>query len=274
VVAALARARARGGGAAAVTHVALVHHETTAGVLNPVEAIGAALAAQPQPPALIVDSMSAFGAHPLDVRAARAAFVVSSANKNVQGLPGFSFVVAEKRALAACAGGAASLSLDLHAQWRGLEDSGQFRFTPPTQALLAFGAALEELAAEGGPPARLARYAANAALLRADMAELGFRPYVAAADAGAVISTFLWPDDARFQFDAFYAGLAARGLVIYPGKLTRDNCFRIGSIGHLFPQDMRRLTEAIREVLLGMGVALPVRQLPASPDPPDEDEVA
>ena len=272
--AAVARAVARSG-PGAYSAVAVVHHETTAGVLNPVAEIGAALAATASAgsaaPALIVDSMSGFGAHALDAVASRAAFVVSSANKCIQGLPGFSFVVAERAALERCKGVSRSLSLDLHAQWRGLEDGGQFRFTPPTQALLAFSAALDEHAAEGGAARRLARYAANAALLRADMAELGFRPYVAAGDAGAVISTFLWPDDPRFNFDAFYAALAARGLVIYPGKLTHDNCFRIGSIGHLFPQDVRRLTEAVRDVLTAMGVALPVRQLPASPEPADEE---
>lgn len=254
-----------------ISHVAVVHHETTAGVLNPVADIGAAIAAGVDAgapaPALIVDSMSAFGAYPLNLPAARVAFVISSANKCIEGLPGFSFVVAERRALMRCAGVSPSLSLDLHAQWSGLERNGQFRFTPPTQSLLAFRAALEEHAAEGGVSGRLARYAANFELLRADMAELGFKLYVEGDSAGCIISTFLWPDDPRFNFDSFYEGLGARGLVIYPGKLTRDNCFRIGTIGHLFPRDVRRLTVAVREVLLDMGVSLPVRQVQAQPEP-------
>ena len=266
-----ALARGAGGGGGGFSHLAIVHHETTAGVLNPLAEIGAAVAALPSPPALIVDSMSALGAHPLDAAAASAAFVVSSANKCVQGLPGFSFVVAERGALARCAGVSPSLSLDLHAQWLGLERGGQFRFTPPTQALLAFDAALDEHAAEGGSAARLARYAANLAVLREDMAELGFSLYVEApAERGCIISTFLLPDDARFDFPTFYSLLAERGLVIYPGKLTRDACFRIGTIGHLFPADMRRLTLAVRDVLRGMGVALPVRQVAAAAEPPDE----
>ena len=271
--AAVMRAVARKG-PGAYSAVAVVHHETTAGVLNPVAEIGAALAATASAgsaaPALIVDSMSGFGAHALDAVASRAAFVVSSANKCIEGLPGFSFVVAERAALERCKGVSRSLSLDLHAQWRGLEDGGQFRFTPPTQALLAFSAALDEHAAEGGAARRLARYAANAALLHADMAELGFTPYVEPAAAGAVISTFLLPDDARFDFARFYGALAARGCVIYPGKLTRDSCFRVGSIGHLFPADIRRLTTAVRDVLGELGVALPARQIAAAPDAPDE----
>ena len=122
----------------------------------------------------------------------------------------------------------------------------------------------------GGAARRLARYAANCALLHADLAELGLAPYVEPAAAGAVISTFLLPDDARFDFARFYTMLAARGCVIYPGKLTRDACFRVGSIGHLFPADIRRLTSAVRDVLGELGVALPVRQIAAAPDPPDE----
>ena len=118
--------------------------------------------------------------------------------------------------------------------------------------------------------ARLARYTANLAVLRADMAELGFALHVAPAEQGSIISTFLLPDDARFDFAAFYAALVKRGLIIYPGKLTRDACFRIGTIGRLYPGDMRRLTLAVREVLQELGVALPVRQLAAGPEPRDE----
>jgi 2-aminoethylphosphonate-pyruvate transaminase len=140
-------------------------------------------------------------------------------------------------------------------------------------------------------------------VLKADMAELGFHLYVPEGPAqGCIISTFLWPDDPAFNFDGearsplrsvssgydtcrrhscplplgdplpppllpravFYRELAKRGCVIYPGKLTKDNCFRIGSIGRLYPRDMRLLTTAIREVLQGMGVALPVRQIEAA----------
>ena len=248
---------------AAVTHVAVVHHETTAGVLNDVPALGAALAAQPRAPALIVDAMSSFGAHQFDAARARAAFIVSSANKCIEGVPGFSFVIAERAALAACAGRARSLALDLHAQAAGLAAGGQFRFTPPTHALLAFSEALREHAAEGGAAGRLARYARTRAALLRGMARLGFAPYVPAPAAGEIITTFLAPRDARFDFPAAYAALAARGFVLYPGKMAKADSFRIGSIGRIFEADADALVAAFEEVLVAQGVKLPVTQIEA-----------
>jgi 2-aminoethylphosphonate-pyruvate transaminase len=244
----------------AITHVAVVHHETTAGVLNPVAAIGRGLAALRAPPALIVDSMSAFGAYPAPVAEWRAAFVVSSSNKCIEGVPGFSFALCEGAALRACKGNARSLSLDLHAQWAGLAANGQFRFTPPTHALLAFSSALAQHEAEGGAPGRLARYAANHAALLRGMAALGFKPYVADGDAGCIITTFLVPKDPRFNFAAAYDGLARRGYVIYPGKTTVAESFRVGSIGQLGTREMDGVVGALREVLAEQGVALPVEQ--------------
>ena len=244
-----------------VTHVAVVHHETTAGVLNPVAAIGRGLAALPSAPRFIVDSMSAFGAYPAPVADWRAHFVVSSSNKCIEGVPGFSFALCEAGALRECKGNARSLSLDLHAQWAGLAGSGQFRFTPPTHALLAFDAALAQHEAGGGAAGRLRRYAANHRVLLEGMAALGFAPYVDADAAGCIITTFLVPRDPRFRFAAAYDGLARRGFVIYPGKTTVAESFRIGSIGELTEEHMRGVVAALREVLLEQGVAVPVTQL-------------
>lgn len=243
-----------------ITHVALVHHETTAGVLNPVHDIGVGLAALPRPPTFIVDSMSAFGAYEVDVAASRVHFLVSSSNKCIEGVPGFSYAIAERSALAACAGVARSLSLDLHAQWAGLAANGQFRFTPPTHALLAFNQALQEHAEEGGAAGRLARYAANHAALLRGMRALGFEAYVAPEHAGCIITTFLVPDDPRFRFGAAYDALAARGCVIYPGKTTVAESFRIGTIGRLYESDMHAVVRELEVVLREQGVALPVRQ--------------
>jgi 2-aminoethylphosphonate-pyruvate transaminase len=243
-----------------VTHVAVVHHETTAGVLNPVAAIGRGLAALPSPPAFIVDSMSAFGAYPAPVAEWRAHFVVSSSNKCIEGVPGFSFALCEGAALRACKGNARSLSLDLHAQWAGLAGNGQFRFTPPTHALLAFSAALAQHEAEGGAPGRLRRYAANHGALLRGMAALGFKPYVAERDAGCIITTFLVPKDPHFNFAGAYDALVQRGFVLYPGKTTAADSFRVGSIGQLDVRDMEAVVQALKEVLLEQGVALPVVQ--------------
>lgn len=253
-----------------VKHVALVHHETTAGVLNPVREIASAVARTRPGASIILDSMSAFGAYPVDMKGWGIDYVVSSANKCIEGVPGFAFTIASKDKLAAAAASGLadrprSISLDLHAQVKGLDASGQFRFTPPTHALLAFHTALKEHTREGGSAGRLKRYFDNFMTLKRGMAALGFTLYVPDGPAqGCIISTFLWPDDPAFDFNTFYSQLAARGHVIYPGKLTRDNCFRIGSIGRLYPSDVEALLAAIKEVLAGMGVRTPVKQLQPS----------
>jgi 2-aminoethylphosphonate-pyruvate transaminase len=238
--------------AADVTHVAVVHCETTTGIVNPIAAIGATAASAGA--AYIVDAMSSFGAIEIDLGAAWIDFLISSANKCIEGVPGFGFVLARRETLAAAKGRARTLSLDLHAQWAGLEADGQFRFTPPTHALLAFRQALEELAAEGGVAGRAARYRRNHETLRRGMREIGFEAYLADEDQGYIITSYRYPADPRFRFEEFYSRLSSRGFVIYPGKLSRAACFRIGTIGRLSPTDVEALLAAIREVLGEMGV--------------------
>jgi 2-aminoethylphosphonate-pyruvate transaminase len=234
------------------THVAVVHCETTTGLLNPLEPVGEAAAAGGA--ALVVDAMSSFGGIPMDLAEAGVDFLVSSANKCIESVPGFGFVLARRERLLATGGWARSVSLDLLEQWRGLDKDGQFRFTPPTHAILAFHRALEELEAEGGVAGRYARYRGNHETLIEEMSQLGFQPYLPPELQSPIITTFRYPDDPRFDFEAFYSLLGERGLVIYPGKLTRENCFRIGTIGRLFPDDVRRLCRGIREALEALGV--------------------
>lgn len=240
------------------SHVAMIHHETTTGLLNPIEAVGALLEERHPAASFVVDSMSGFGAYDVAPSQHNIDYLVSSANKNIEGVPGFGFAICRRAALEAQGGAARSLALDLLAQWRGLESSGQFRFTPPTHAMLAFRQALAEHKAEGGPAGRLARYSANASIIVAGLAKLGFVPYLDPAVQSCIITTFACPDDPNFDFATFYEDLAARGLIIYPGKLTAVDCFRIGSIGALHPPDMADLVCAIEEVLVARGVALPV----------------
>jgi 2-aminoethylphosphonate-pyruvate transaminase len=244
------------------THVAMVHHETTAGVLNPVDAVGKALLEADPNTSFIVDSMSGFGAYEVALEESNVSYIVSSANKNIEGVPGFSFALVKKdKMLAEAAGNARSVSLDLHGQWAGLEGNKQFRFTPPTHAMLAFNQALAEHTEEGGVAGRRARYERNFTVLCEGMAELGFVPLVNEQDQGCIITTFLFPDDANFDFQKFYQELSNRNMVIYPGKLTKADCFRIGSIGRLFEADMQNVVTAAKEILTDMGVALPVKQI-------------
>jgi 2-aminoethylphosphonate-pyruvate transaminase len=240
-----------------LTHVAAIHCETTTGIMNPIEAIGRIVREAGR--VYLVDAMSSFGAVPLDLADCGIDFLISSANKCIEGVPGFSFVLARRAALLATEGWARSLSLDLLAQWKGLEKDGQFRFTPPTHALLAFEQALRELESEGGVPGRAARYRANHTTLLHGMRALGFREYLRPEDQSDIITTFYYPADPRFRFEEFYDRLNAKGMVIYPGKLTHAECFRIGSIGRLFEADMRALVAAIRETLEEMGIAVPPR---------------
>jgi 2-aminoethylphosphonate-pyruvate transaminase len=234
------------------THVAIVHCETTAGIMNPIEAVGAVV--REAGCSYIIDSMSAFGGVPTDVTATQCDFLISSSNKCIEGVPGFSFVIGRRDALLKCEGQARTLTLDLHAQWKGLEQTGQFRFTPPTHALLAFGQALTELIAEGGVAARHARYLANHRALVSGMRALGLVPYLDEAVQGPIITSFHHPADPNFDFGRFYQALNDRGYVIYPGKLTRVDCFRIGSIGRLFVSDTEGLVRTIATVLDEMGV--------------------
>jgi 2-aminoethylphosphonate-pyruvate transaminase len=239
-----------------ITHVAVVRCETTTGILNPVETIGKLVNSTGR--IFIVDDMSGFGAIPLSMAAAEIDFLIASANKGIEGVPGFSFVLARREPLETCQGNARTLSLDLFEQWRGLETNGQFRFTPPTHAILAFAQALRELDAEGGVAGRAKRYQINHEMLVAGMTALGFRPYLAPESQSWVITAFHYPGDPAFQFEEFYQRLAGRGMIIYPGKLGRTACFRIANIGRLTVHDVQELLDAVAAVLSSMNLTVPV----------------
>ena len=235
-----------------ISQVWLVHCETTSGIVNPLADLAQAVNSRNR--IVMVDAMSSFGA--IDINMVRDGIdvLVSSANKCIEGIPGFSFVLAKKEMLAAAEGQCHSVVLDLFEQWQGLEKSGQFRFTPPTHALVAFRQALRELDEEGGVEFRLRRYRRNAAVIIEGMNRLGIQPLLADNQAGPIIQTFLCPRDDNFKFDVFYEALRARGFAIYPGKLTKVDSFRIGNIGALDEAVMARVVQAIATVLRDMNV--------------------
>jgi 2-aminoethylphosphonate-pyruvate transaminase len=229
----------------------LVHCETTTGIFNPIEDFG--ILAQKYGVTYLVDSMSAFGAVPLNMAACNIDFLISSSNKCIEGVPGFSFVLAKREALQTCQGQADTMVLDLHAQWAGLEKDGQFRFTPPVHALLAFKQALAELQEEGGVEGRSERYLSNFNTLKKGMQALGFKEYLEEEKQGYIINTYHYPEQEHFDFKTFYQELNQRGFVIYPGKLSKANCFRIGNIGRIYPEQVVQLIGAIAEVKTSMG---------------------
>ncbi|WP_054312063.1 2-aminoethylphosphonate--pyruvate transaminase [Mesorhizobium sp. 1M-11] len=237
----------------AITHVLAIHCETSSGILNPVAEISEATYARGRK--LLVDSMSAFGAIPLEVGRIRYEAMVSSANKCIEGVPGFGFVIARKSELEKAKGNSHSLSLDIHAQWAAMEKTGQWRFTPPTHVVAAFLEALRMHEAEGGVAARGARYMQNRNVMVEGMRNLGFETLLSDRWLSPIIVTFFCPADGNFVFERFYELMKDKGFIIYPGKLTVVDSFRVGCIGRMDEHVMRRVVEAARQSLAEMGVA-------------------
>ncbi len=227
-----------------VTHVSVVHCETTTGVLNPLKEIADVVKKHGK--TLIVDAMSSFGGIPVDMAQLGIDFMISSANKCIQGVPGFGFVIARRSLLEQCKGVARSLSLDLYDQWSTMESGhGKWRFTSPTHVVRAFLQALKELREEGGIEARHARYCENHRVLVEGMRSAGYETLLPDSEQSPIITSFYYPD-AGFDFHAFYNALKEKGYVIYPGKISQADTFRIGNIGDVYPDDFKRLVDIIK----------------------------
>ena len=249
----------------AITHVAAVHCETTTGILNPINEIGQIV--RRHGCLFVVDAMSSFGGIPINIEAAGIDFLISSPNKCLESVPGFCFVLGRRYTFLAHEKHARSLSLNLADQLRGFDKNGQFRYTPPTHTLLAFEQALQELDREGGVAARSGRYQKNHAVLLAGMKDLGFKTYLPPAVQSYIITAFHYPDDPQFKFIDFYQRLSESGFIIYPGKISRADTFRIGTIGHLFEPDLRALLTAIRHAIEVAAMHPVDDPHPALPDP-------
>lgn len=227
-----------------VSHVATVHCETTTGILNPIEQYAEVIKRHNK--VWIVDAMSSFGGINIDMGKLDIHFLISSANKCIQGVPGFGFVIAERSKLEDCKGLARSHSLDLYDQWKVMEDGkGKWRFTSPTHVVRAFQKALDELVLEGGITARSLRYKENHQTLVAGMKSLGFKCVIEDHKQSPFITTFLTPNNDQFDFNIFYEKLKTEGFVIYPGKVAKTPCFRIGHIGDVHPSDIQTLLDVI-----------------------------
>ncbi|MEG0367863.1 MAG: 2-aminoethylphosphonate--pyruvate transaminase, partial [Coprobacillus sp.] len=234
----------------AITHVAMVHSETTSGILNDIEAVAKVVKSMNK--VFIVDAMSSFGGIDIEVGQLGIDFIISSANKCIQGVPGFSFVIANKQLLIESKGKARSLSLDLYDQWLTMNKDGKWRFTSPTHVVLAFSKAIDELLEEGGIAARFKRYNDNNRLLIEKMAEMGMKSYVDLEYQGPIITTFYYPEGKSFAFEDMYNFIKERGYAIYPGKLTTAQTFRIGNIGEIYEEDVLKLCDIIEEFLKGV----------------------
>ena len=243
-----------------ITHVAQVHCETGAGVLNELSSIAQVCARRGK--GLIVDAMSSFAAIPIDVATVPFDALVAASGKCLEGVPGMGFVIVRKAVLEARAGNAHSLAMDLHDQYVYMEKTTQWRYTPPTHVVAALRTAVDQFKEEGGQPARLARYTRNCEALVGGMAELGFRTFLAASVQAPIIVTFHAPADPAYQFKSFYEKTRERGYILYPGKLTQVETFRVGCIGAIDANEMRNVVSAVAQTLRDMGIS---QVAPASP---------
>ncbi|NWD03869.1 2-aminoethylphosphonate--pyruvate transaminase [Pseudomonas gingeri] len=235
-----------------ISHVALIHCETSTGILNPLHEIAEVVARCDR--RLIIDAMSSFAALPLDARQVPFDALIAASGKCLEGVPGMGFVFARKTTLAAAAGNSHSLAMDLHDQQAYMARTGQWRFTPPTHVVAALHEALRQYREEGGQPARHRRYADNCQVLLEELGKLGLRSFLPGAIQAPIIVTVHAPQDPRYQFKAFYERVKAKGFILYPGKLTEVETFRVGCIGHIDSSDMRAAVRAIGEVLREMEV--------------------
>ncbi|HTN49769.1 MAG TPA: 2-aminoethylphosphonate--pyruvate transaminase [Burkholderiaceae bacterium] len=235
-----------------ITHVAQVHCETGAGVINDLAGIAEVCARRGK--GLIVDAMSSFAALPIDVARVPFDALVAASGKCLEGVPGMGFVIARKAVLEARAGNAHSLAMDLHDQYVYMEKTTQWRYTPPTHVVAALRAAVDQFLVEGGQPARLARYRDNCDTLIGGMAELGFRPFLRPEVQAPIIVTFHAPADPAYEFKSFYVKARERGYILYPGKLTQVETFRVGCIGAIDANEMRNVVSAVAQTLKEMGI--------------------
>ena len=243
---------------ASITHVGLIHCETSTGILNPLPEIADVVAKRGR--SLIVDAMSSFGAIPIDAKKIPFDALIAASGKCIEGPPGMGFVFVRRTVLEQCAGRSTSLALDLYDQWTYMERTTQWRYTPPTHVVAAVDAALEQYIAAGGQPARYRRYAANCETLISGMTEMGFKVFLDARIQAPIIVTFHAPADPKYAFKPFYDEVRNRGFILYPGKLTELETFRVGCIGAIGPEEMRQAVNAVRDSLrtLGINVGIPV----------------
>ena len=235
-----------------ITHVLMIHCETGAGVLNPLPAV--ADVCQRHGKGLLVDAMSSFAAIEIDARKIRFDALIAASGKCLEGVPGMGFVFIRKAVLDACAGRSQSLAMDLHDQYTYMEKTTQWRFTPPTHVVVALHEAIAQFEAEGGQPARLARYTNNYQTLVTAMAALGFKPFLDPAIQAPIIVTFHAPADSKYDFKTFYAAARARGFILYPGKLTQIETFRVGCIGAIGQVEVEQAVHAVALALADMGI--------------------
>ncbi len=235
-----------------ISHVSLVHCETSTGILNPLEEIAAVVANSKR--GLFIDAMSSFGAIDIDARKIRFDALVAASGKCLESVPGMGFAIMRKGALEACKGNCHSLSLDLYDQWQSYMRTKQWRFTPPTTVVAALACALEQFQTQGGVAGRGARYRSNCETLMSGLEKLGFVSFLPRTIQSPIITTWHAPADANYSFPVFYDRVRSRGFTLYPGKLTQVETFRVGCIGAIGQAEMQQAVAAIAATVREMAI--------------------
>jgi len=234
------------------TQLAVIHHETSTGVLNPVEAIGELC--KRANVEMIVDAMSSYAGIPIDIERMGADFLVASSNKCIQGMAGLSFVICRRERLDRMQPIVGrSFYLGLSGHHRFFERDRQMQFTPPVQVVYALEQALKEYFAEGGEN-RHRRYVTNWEILDGGMTALGFRKLLPEAILSRILTCYIEPDHPRYAFDAMHDSLYQKGFTIYPGKGAARATFRLANMGNVCADDMRAFLQAMSETIVELGI--------------------
>jgi 2-aminoethylphosphonate aminotransferase len=226
--------------------VALVHHETTTGILNPITEVGRIV--KKYNCTYIVDAISSYAGIPIDIKESKADFLLSTSNKCIQGMAGLAFVVCKKSALESIKNyEKRSFYLDLYNQYDYLEKTGQTPFTPPVQIAYALKQAIKEYFEEGGDR-RYARYTENWKTLRSGLLDLGFTLLLKEDQESHILLTVIEPEAKNFDFEKMHDYLYDLGFTIYPGKL-KQKTFRLANMGAIYPADITAFLTALKEYL-------------------------
>jgi 2-aminoethylphosphonate aminotransferase len=233
----------------AISHLAVVHHETSTGLLNDIASIGSLCAKYRIQ--MIVDAMSSFAAVPISMHAMNISYLAASSNKNIQGMPGVAFCIANKNKLESIRHQKPrNYYLNLYAQYHYFSSTGQMRFTPPVQTLYALKLAIDELKREGVEQ-RYRRYCKSWETLIKRISELGLKHQVEEPNHSKIVTAIIEPDSISFDFNDMHDYFYNRGFTIYPGKLG-EKTFRVANMGDINYKDIEVFSELLKTYLVSI----------------------
>ncbi|MDX1638973.1 MAG: 2-aminoethylphosphonate--pyruvate transaminase [Balneolaceae bacterium] len=228
------------------THLAAVHHETSTGMMNPLEEISHLC--REFGVKLIVDAMSSFGAYPIDLDRSGISYLAASSNKCIHGMPGLSFVIFHTDCVDEIEKNNGNFYFDMYRQWSYLKQKGQLRFTPPVQVCYSFREAIKDTLEETVEN-RWQRYRQNWQVLYDGIRQLGFRFYLPMEQQSHILMAVALDGVLHRGFDHFHDYLYGKNITVYPGVIPETDTFRMAVIGDLYPRDLHYVVEQIEQYL-------------------------